>query len=121
MSKETNSFLKGLAIGAVAGAVTGILLAPKSGKETREDIQKLAVDLKEKAQDIYSDAKKKVERKVKNLKELGKKVDEKRYAVLVNEIVDEYKQKEVLSSDSAKKLASQLKKDWATVKKAVTS
>jgi gas vesicle protein len=121
MSKETNSFLKGLAIGAVAGAVTGVLLAPKSGKETRDDIQKLAKDLKGKAEDIYSDAKAKLERKVKNLKDLGKKVDEKKYAVLVNEIVDEYKKKDVLGSDSAKKLASQLKKDWLVVKKAIVS
>jgi gas vesicle protein len=44
MSKSKN--LKGIAIGtavaALAGYVTGILTAPKSGKETREDIKKTA-------------------------------------------------------------------------------
>jgi gas vesicle protein len=121
MSKETNSFFKGLAFGAIVGAVAGILLAPKSGEETRKDIQKLAGDLKEKAVDVYSEARMKVEKKVKSLKALGKKIDEKKYAALVNEIVDEYKKKDVLGSDSAKKLATQLKKDWLVVKKAVVS
>ena len=121
MSKEGNSFLKGLAFGAVVGAVTGILLASKSGKETRDDIQKLAKDLKGKAEDVYSDARKKLERKVKAVKVLGKKVDETKYLSLVNEIVDEYKKKDVLSSENAKKLSAQLKKDWTTVKKAFQS
>ena len=121
MSKETNSFLKGLGLGVVAGAVTGILLAPKSGKETREDIKKVATDIKGKAEDIYSDAKKKLEKKVKAVKDLGNKIDEKKYSSLVNEIVDEYKSKDVLTSDSAKKLGTQLKKDWTTVKKAFQS
>ncbi len=35
--------LKGGIIGVVIGAVSGILLAPKSGKETREDIKAAAV------------------------------------------------------------------------------
>lgn len=121
MSKETNSFLKGLAFGAVVGAVAGVLLAPKSGEETRKDIQKLAVNLKEKATDVYSEARMKVEKKAKSLKALGKKIDEKKYASLVNEIVDEYRKKDVLGSDSAKKLATQLKKDWSVVKKAIVS
>ncbi len=121
MSKEANSFLKGLAFGALVGAVTGILFAPKSGKDTREDIQKLAKDLKGKAEDVYSEAKEKLEKKIDAIKGLGKKIDEKNYLVLVNEIVDEYKKKDVLSSDSAKRLASQLKKDWTSVKKAVVS
>ncbi len=121
MSKETNSFLKGLAFGAIAGAVAGILFAPKSGAETRKDIQDLAGNLKDKAVDMYSEARTKVEKKVKSLKALGEKIDEKKYATLVNEIVDEYKKKDVLSSDSAKKLGSQLKKDWESVKKAIVS
>ncbi len=121
MSKETNSFMKGLAFGAVAGAVAGILLAPKSGEETRKDIQNLAESMKDKAVDTYSEARKKVEKKAKSMKALGEKIDEKKYSTLVNEVVDEYKSKDILSSDSAKKLGSQLKKDWTKVKKAIAS
>jgi gas vesicle protein len=121
MSNDTNSFFKGLATGAIVGAVAGILLAPKSGEETREDIKKIAENIKEKATDVYSEARGKVEKKVKSLKALGEKIDEKKYSSLVSEIVDEYKSKDVLSSDAAKKLGTQLKKDWTTVKKAVAA
>lgn len=121
MSKETNSFMKGLAFGAVAGAVAGILLAPKSGEETRKDLQDLAEGFKDRAIDTYSEARKKVEKKAKSLKQLGEKIDEKKYGTLVNEVVDEYKSKDILSSDSAKKLGTQLKRDWTKVKKAITA
>ena len=121
MSKETESFIKGLAIGAISGAVAGILFAPKAGAETRKDIQDFAENVKDKAVDTYSEARKKVEKKVKSMKALGEKIDEKKYSAIVNEIVDEYKSKDILSSDSAKKLGTQLKKDWTTVKKAITS
>lgn len=56
----------GILIGAAAGVVTGLLTAPKSGKETREDIKNKAGDLKGSA-----------ERKLKDAhKELGKLSDE---------------------------------------------
>jgi len=38
MSKSTGKFVAGALIGAAAGAIAGVLLAPKSGKETRADI-----------------------------------------------------------------------------------
>ena len=37
----------GLVIGAVAGTITGFLTAPKSGKETREDLKKKALEKRE--------------------------------------------------------------------------
>lgn len=52
MSKDKTSgngkLAVGAAIGAVAGVVTGLLFAPKSGKETRKDIADTAVKAKEK-------------------------------------------------------------------------
>lgn len=41
----------GAAIAGVTGYITGILTAPKSGKETREDIADKAVDIKDDAID----------------------------------------------------------------------
>jgi gas vesicle protein len=38
MSENNSDLLKGLFIGGLIGVVLGILYAPKSGKETREDI-----------------------------------------------------------------------------------
>lgn len=46
MSKDNRKIAVGAAVAAVAGYVAGILTAPKSGKETRKDIQSAAVKAK---------------------------------------------------------------------------
>ncbi|MCK9390536.1 MAG: YtxH domain-containing protein [Syntrophales bacterium] len=56
MSDRMGDFLKGLVIGGLAGAVIGILYAPKSGKETREEIGKKAEELLAKAKEEYEQA-----------------------------------------------------------------
>jgi gas vesicle protein len=38
MSDRGDGFFKGFIIGGIIGAVAGLLLAPKSGRETREDL-----------------------------------------------------------------------------------
>lgn len=43
MDKRTKKFAIGTVVAAAAGYVAGILTAPKSGKETREDIKDTAV------------------------------------------------------------------------------
>lgn len=54
MSKESDEknvmlyFLAGVGLGALVGAAAGLLLAPKSGAETREDLVKKFDDLKNK-------------------------------------------------------------------------
>lgn len=42
-------FVIGVGIGAIVGAAIGILAAPKSGEETREDIQEYCGVVKDKA------------------------------------------------------------------------
>ena len=42
MSKNTGKFFLAGLLGAVTGAIGGLLFAPKSGEETRQDILKLA-------------------------------------------------------------------------------
>ena len=46
---KTSKFAVGAILGAAAGLVAGILTAPKSGKETRQDLKNKAGDMKEKA------------------------------------------------------------------------
>jgi len=43
LTKKENSFLAPLLIGGVIGAGLALLLAPKPGKEVREDIKRLAM------------------------------------------------------------------------------
>jgi len=45
---SAKQFLVGTISGVVAGAVVGLILAPQSGKETREQIAKKACELKKK-------------------------------------------------------------------------
>ena len=49
MSSRSGDFIKGLLMGGLVGAIAGILYAPKSGKETREDIGKRAEEIMAKA------------------------------------------------------------------------
>ena len=56
MSERTGDFIKGLLIGGLAGAVLGILFAPKSGKETREQIGKKTEEWMNKAKGEYEQA-----------------------------------------------------------------
>jgi gas vesicle protein len=81
MSERNGDLLKGLLIGGLIGAVVGILYAPKSGKETREDIARTADDLLSSAKDEYEKAVEKskaaYEIAVKRLKDLELSAKEK--------------------------------------------
>ncbi len=60
MSKEDNSisFGMGLLGGIIGGVIAGILFAPKSGKETREDLKEFVNDFAEKHAPEIREAKK---------------------------------------------------------------
>lgn len=78
--RERNKALKnvaiGAAVGATVGAAAGVLLAPKSGKETREDIAKATRELPGKAKEIIEKAKDKVEEVKEKYQEKKTKPDE---------------------------------------------
>ncbi len=105
------SFFQGLVIGAVAGAVAGLLLAPKSGAETRAAIKSGAVKLQTDMQNIYNDAVAAIDKKVEALKKAGKKVDPAKYKELVDNVVAEMTDTKNLTSEEAKQLGTQLRKD----------
>ena len=116
MANETKSFFTGLIFGLTAGAIAGILLAPKSGAETRDDIKKLAVDIGEKATQQYNNIKAEVQKRLLALKKAGKTIDLDTYKKLVNEVIDEFKKDGEVTADVAKKLGEQLGDDWRSVK-----
>lgn len=53
MSGKNNDLLKGLCIGGLIGVALGVLLAPKSGQELRDDLMNNAHDLLTKAKEEY--------------------------------------------------------------------
>jgi gas vesicle protein len=52
-------FMAGVGVGALIGAAAGLLFAPKSGVETREDLSKKFDDLKHKVSDWMKERKEK--------------------------------------------------------------
>ncbi|OLP16128.1 gas vesicle protein [Leptolyngbya sp. 'hensonii'] len=51
-SNRAGAFMGGFLIGAAVGAITGLLLAPRSGRETRQFLKKSADALPEIAEDL---------------------------------------------------------------------
>ncbi|MCC0686234.1 YtxH domain-containing protein [Clostridioides sp. ZZV14-6345] len=66
--KKAKIATAGVVLGAVTGAVSGVLLAPKSGKETREDIKGASQQIAEKINMKTVDVKGKVSEKLKDRK-----------------------------------------------------
>jgi gas vesicle protein len=48
-NSSAGSFLAGVFFGGLAGAIAALFLAPQSGKETRQQIQQKALDLRNQA------------------------------------------------------------------------
>lgn len=103
MSME--GFLKGLAIGLIAGGVTGILLAPKSGKETRKDITNYLDDFQDK-----------LIGKIGDIKDFTKE----KYGSVVDEVVEGY-QKLNLDAGQKEEIKKELKNCFYKIKDVVKS
>lgn len=58
---DFGSFVAGLALGALAGAVVSLLMAPQSGEETRQIIKDRAIELKDKGSETFDETKRKAE------------------------------------------------------------
>jgi gas vesicle protein len=54
-TNNTLRVLGGLLIGALAGAVAMLLLAPQSGKDTRTQIQKKGIELRDRTTEMVED------------------------------------------------------------------
>ncbi|HCU55245.1 TPA: hypothetical protein DIC29_02165 [Candidatus Shapirobacteria bacterium] len=142
MNKKSggNLFLAGI-FGAIAGAIGGLLLAPQSGKETREDIARIskelankmktkAVDTKKKVMDVfgetsqaavdkYTEIRTAVTDKLAALKNAGNNIDKDKYGEVVDQVVDGFKDDFKATKAGAKKMAKLLKNDWNKVKSAL--
>jgi gas vesicle protein len=88
---KSGDFIAGILVGGMIGAVIGILYAPKSGKETRDEIGRKADELLASAKEEYEHAveksRKVYETTVQRLKALEATAQEKAEAAL--EKVDE--------------------------------
>jgi gas vesicle protein len=142
MKNKGGKFILAGAIGAIVGAVSGLLLAPKSGKETRADIVNLAkkiqtdiktgtVETKARVKEVFGNAsaeavakfekiKKAVVDKIASAKTAGKEIDKESYSMIVEDVISEFKDDFAQTKDGVKKMAKMLKKDWEKIKKSLT-
>ena len=104
MDKKTKGILEGAAIGVIAGAIAGILLAPKSGKETRDDIAKYATEMKDKIAGELA---------------AGGKVTKEKYEEVVAKIVSAYETEKKISIEGAKAIKEILVNNYQEVAKAI--
>lgn len=89
------SVLAGIGLGAVIGAAAGLLFAPQSGVETREDIKKAADDLKSRAEEVAG--------------ELGTSVDD--LVQKSKDLIDSTKTKVQQAIEAGRQAVSETKED----------
>ena len=67
--KPVSSFISGLLTGVAIGGVIALLFAPKSGKETRDDLKQKLTDLEKEFETLKGSAAQKADHVKKNLSE----------------------------------------------------
>ena len=73
-TKHPATFLTGVLVGGVAGAVTALLFAPQSGQETRQQIQQKAAELRDQTTSTVENKVAQVQSKASQLKaDIGEK------------------------------------------------
>lgn len=101
MGKGKN-FAIGAVVAAAAGYVAGILTAPKSGKETRQDIQEAAIKTKHQAEKRLKELHSTIENLIDQGKTVSAKMTDKAKAewdaLVANALVAKEKVREVLSA-----------------------
>ncbi len=139
MNKK-GGFVKFLLAG-VLGAVTGLLFAPKTGKETRKEVKRIAdvvakkmkkgeLETKKVVEDVfgnqgqaavakYEQVKKEVAARVAEIVEAGKTISKDKYGTVVDEVVTEFKSELGKAKGGVAKLAKYLKSDYKKVEMAL--
>ncbi len=121
-NKGANPFVVGF-FGLLAGLAGGVLLAPMSGKETREEmVHKIrdifgiySTEYKEKFEKIRGI----LQQRLLALKKTGATIDSEKYMLVVDEVVTDFKSDVNTTKEGFEKLSKYLKKDWDKVKKAL--
>ena len=66
-TNNVSGVLAGMLIGGLAGAVTMLLLAPQSGKDTRKQIQEKGIELRDRTTELVEDTMAQVRTKANQL------------------------------------------------------
>jgi len=91
---------KKILVAAILGAVVGMLLAPKAGKELRQDLKKIMQKME-----------------IEIIKQAGKtkKLTKEKYEEIVEAVVNSYAKARKIKKGDLNKVAKDLRKIWADV------
>ena len=95
MDKKT--LIEGIAVGAVAGAIAGLLLAPKSGQETRDEIKADLMEIRDK-----------IVGKITERLETVEDFTQEKYQEVVQAVIGEYTAAKTITLEQAKELEARL-------------
>jgi gas vesicle protein len=95
---KTSGFLRG----AILGLIAGLLVAPRSGKETRETIKKR-----------YGEISERVSEELSRLKDITKET----FGQVVGTVVHGFVEAKKITSDEAAELKGELKKGFEDIRK----
>ena len=100
---EKTTLVEGIAIGAVAGVIATLLLAPKSGQATREEIKAHLEEIKEAL--------------IKRLQDAGEFTQAK-YDEIVAAIIGEYETTKKITAEEAQEIQSRLVEGYEAIREA---
>jgi gas vesicle protein len=102
MDKKT--LIEGIAVGAVAGAIAGLLLAPKSGQETRDEIKAHCAAIKDQI--------------VAKL-EAADDFTQEKYQAVVAAVIAEFEAAKKITADEALEITRRLADGYEAIKQTV--
>ncbi len=110
MSTENSGFIKGFLLGGAMGVIAGLLFAPKSGHDFREDLKDESDDIIDKAKseldkvrDELSDLKERITKNMEKRKQPGQTAEERAFEEgIASSMDDEDEAKETPKNSKSK-------------------
>lgn len=97
---STKNLFKGLLMGLAIGGVAGVLLAPKSGKQVRQDLKK-----------AYKSTSKDIAKRINDIEDISKS----KYEQIVEAVINEYKKLDPITQEQIDSLKVILQKKWSEI------
>ena len=97
---STRNLFKGLLAGLAIGGVLGVLLAPKSGKQVRQDLKK-----------AYTNTSKDIAKRINEIEDIS----QSKYEQIVEAVINEYKKLDPMTQEQIESLKSTLQNKWSEI------
>jgi gas vesicle protein len=100
---SNKNLFKGIITGLAIGGALGVLFAPKSGKQTRQDLKK-----------AYRATSKDIAKRINDLEDMS----QLKYDQIVDAVVNEYQKLDPITQEQIKTLKTTLQEKWNEVAEA---